>query len=59
MLNPGVFSFDWLAPSSQLTKQYKFRYLNKSDLKMLDLNTETDKLYYIKWKDLSYNDATW
>jgi len=28
-------------------------------MKSLDLNSEIDKLYYVKWKDLSYADATW
>lgn len=25
----------------------------------MDLNSETDRLYYVKWKDMSYGDATW
>jgi hypothetical protein len=25
----------------------------------LDLNVDVDKLYFVKWKDLSYGEATW
>lgn len=28
-------------------------------MKRLDLNNEVDKLYMIKWKNLSYSEATW
>jgi hypothetical protein len=28
-------------------------------MKRLDLNVEVDRLYMVKWKNLSYSEATW
>jgi hypothetical protein len=28
-------------------------------MKKLDLNVEVDRLYMVKWKNLSYSEATW
>jgi hypothetical protein len=33
--------------------------LDREDLKQLDLNVESDRLYLVKWRDLSYSEATW
>lgn len=56
------FSYAWLDQLDSDGRQYLgylYIYLTEQDFKNLDLNIEVDKLYYVKWKDLSYKDATW
>ena len=37
-----------------------FKYISQKDIdKKLSLETEIDRLYLVKWKNLSYTEATW
>jgi hypothetical protein len=58
LLNPGRFSFRWLEEDNYELK-YPFCFLVEADMRNLDLNVEIDKLYFVKWRDLSYAEATW
>ncbi|CAD8164733.1 unnamed protein product [Paramecium pentaurelia] len=50
--NPGEKSFDWLNDSPQ-----EIKILTKQEIE--NLSQEPDKLYFVKWKHLSYLEATW
>jgi hypothetical protein len=38
---------------------HSYEYIDRLDMKKLDLNVPVDKLYMVKWKNLSYSEATW
>ena len=38
---------------------HSYEYIDSIDMKKLDLNLEVDRLYMVKWKNLSYSEATW
>lgn len=57
--NPGPFSLEWLqdeGPSEMA--EYRLQFVAE-DEKKLQLQTEVDRLYLVKWKNLSYLEATW
>lgn len=59
--NPGPFDFTWLTgsqPQSSFNPD-NYTFLGVEELKELDLNKESDKLFMVKWKNLSYLEATW
>lgn len=53
LLNPGPKDWGWLGGIENMER------LEKEDCIQLDLNAEVDKLYLVKWRELSYADATW
>lgn len=59
LLNPGAFSYEWLTdpavPPFSPGQTPGLPHLTPADLRQLDLNAETDKLFLVKWKDLSYS----
>jgi len=64
--NPGVFNFEWLIDENakcDITEEetyHNWNYLIESPLiDSLDLGKEIDKLYLVKWKNLSYTQSTW
>ena len=59
--NPGEFAFNWLIDDKATVpvESEEHNYLNEDDLKELDFSSEVDKLYFVKWKNLSYTDSTW
>ena len=61
LLNPGDFSYEWVDDEGDGSKflEHSYDYINHNDMKKLDLNLEVDKLYMVKWKNLSYSEATW
>jgi SNF2 family DNA or RNA helicase len=61
MFNPGVLSFDWIADEKGYSEgtQEEYIYIGEPELAMLDINREVDKLYMVKWKNLSYLESTW
>lgn len=38
---------------------YNYEEIDFQDMKRLDLRVEVDRLYLVKWKNLSYSEATW
>lgn len=60
-LNPGVFGYSWLDEegTGQRFMEYSYEQIDLSDMRGLDLNVEVNRLYMIKWKNLSYSQATW
>lgn len=59
-LSPSSYSLDWLPPQLQeVGKEYQFKWLTWEDCRQLDLNNEVEKLFYVKWCDMSYGAATW
>lgn len=60
-LNPGEFSYSWLDDEGDGSKflSHSYEYIDRLDMKRLDLNVEVDRLYMVKWKNLSYSEATW
>lgn len=59
--NPQEFSFSWVIDDKatipvESEEQY---YITAEDLQEVGLAFEVDKLYFVKWKNLSYIDATW
>lgn len=60
-LNPGQYNFDWLQdeiPPKNFDGD-EYIYLDQEDIATLDLSTESDHLYLVKWKNLSYLESTW
>jgi len=61
LMNPGTLDFTWLTGTHPQmafeTETYSF--IGDHELKEIDLNKEVDKLYMVKWKNLSYLEATW
>jgi len=39
--------------------EHAFDHIDLSDMRGLDLNIEVNRLYMVKWKNLSYSEATW
>ena len=39
--------------------EYSYEHIDLNDMRGLDLNIEVNRLYMIKWKNLSYSEATW
>lgn len=56
-LNPGTFSFEWIDQENNGDKFFEHAYdqIDMADLKGLDLNIEVNRLYMVKWKNLSYS----
>jgi len=59
--NPGPYTFAWLIDDKATipVEEEEFVYLTEEERKEIDLFSETDKLYFVKWKNLSYLDSTW
>ena len=60
-LNPGKFSYHWLDDEDDTEKfmEHSYDHIDLSDMRGLDLNVEVNHLYMVKWKNLSYSEATW
>ena len=39
--------------------EYSYEQIDLSDMRALDINIEVNRLYMVKWKNLSYAEATW
>jgi hypothetical protein len=39
--------------------EHSYDHIDLSDMRSLDLNVEVNHLYMVKWKNLSYSEATW
>jgi hypothetical protein len=61
VLNPGPFSYGWLDEegSGERFMEHSYEQIDLSDMRALDLNVEVNRLYMVKWKNLSYSEATW
>ena len=61
VLNPGNFGYSWLDDegTGQKFMEYSYEQIDLSDMRNLDLNVDVNRLYMIKWKNLSYSQATW
>ncbi len=61
MLSPGAFNYGWIdeEESGQKFLEHSYDHIDLSDMRNLDLNIEVNRLYMIKWKNLSYSQATW
>ncbi len=62
MLHPGEFSYSWLddeGGKGQKILEHSYQFIDFGDMKRLDLNVEVDRVYMVKWKNLSYSQATW
>lgn len=61
VLNPGDFNYGWLDEDGDGSKfmSHSYEYIDRLDMKKLDLNVEVDRLYMVKWKNLSYSEATY
>jgi hypothetical protein len=61
-LNPGTFSYDWVVDENENGSKFmehSYDHIDLSDMRGLDLNLEVNRLYMVKWKNLSYSEATW
>ena len=59
--NPGEYNFKWLLDEKatiNIEDEERY-YFTDEEIKDLDLMKEVDKLYFVKWKNLSYTDSTW
>jgi hypothetical protein len=62
LLNSGDFSYDWLADTTEQAAAFmnhNYEEIDYQDMKKLDLNIESDRLYLVKWRNLSYSESTW
>jgi len=62
ILNPGTFSYEWLdeeGGNGDRFMEYAYEQIDLCDMRNLDINVEVNRLYMIKWKNLSYSEATW
>lgn len=59
--HPGDFSYDWLKdyPEALPIEEEALIYWTKEDLDNLRCEFSKNKVYLIKWKNLSYTEATW
>ena len=57
VLDPGKMSLSWL--ENGLEGPYTYRYIDATDQAQLDLNTEVDPYFFVKWCEMSYSEATW
>jgi hypothetical protein len=39
--------------------EHSYDHIDLSDMRRLDINLEVNHLYMVKWKNLSYSEATW
>lgn len=60
-LSPKEYSFAWLdqGGNGSQFQMYSYDLIDMTDMKALDLNVEVNRLYMVKWKNLSYTQATW
>lgn len=54
--NPGVYTLEWLQDNDEDLTNYEFLFVSSDSV---DLLAPTDTLYLIKWRNLSYKQATW
>jgi hypothetical protein len=61
MFDPKQFSYDWLSDENApvVVQDEPIVYFSEEEVQKIDLMKETDKLYLIKWKNLSYMSSTW
>lgn len=60
MFNPGEFSYAWLKESDDVdVENEEFVYFEDEEVSAVDLMSEIDRLYLVKWTNLSYLDSTW
>lgn len=60
LINPGELSFLWVKDEKSSTIGIEaYEFIGDQELKEIDINKEVDKLYMVKWKNLSYLEATW
>ena len=59
--NPGEYSFKWLIDEKATigVEEEERYYYTEEEIAELNLMNEVDKLYFVKWKNLSYVDSTW
>ena len=59
--NPGPLDFTWLTGTNphMVFETENYTFIGEHELKEIDINKEADKLYMVKWKNLSYLEATW
>jgi hypothetical protein len=56
--NPGAYTLEWLQDEDEDLSKYEFMFVQPDDAQ-LDITVTPDTLYLIKWKNLSYKQATW
>lgn len=60
MFNPGELSFNWLKESDDIdVATEELIYFEDHEAEKVDLMGEIDRLYLVKWCNLSYVDITW
>ena len=59
--NPGPYHFEWLRDEKAeiSVEEEPLGYLTEEELNEIDLTKEVDRLFLVKWKNLSYLDSTW
>jgi len=59
--HPGEYSLDWLKDYSDSPniETEELVYWSEADLNSIKCEFSSDKVFLIKWKNLSYVDATW
>ena len=58
-LTSNVDASEFTAQEEEEDYNINEHHLTSEELSEIDLNTETDKLFLVKWKNLSYTEATW
>ena len=60
-LYPRDDTFDWLKDEKYDIdiEEEEFVYFTPVEIEKVDLQSDSDKIYLIKWKNLSYLEATW
>lgn len=61
LFNPGQFSYDWLLDKDAACKieEEIFVYLEEGSIHKISYTADIDRLYFVKWKGLSYTECSW
>jgi len=58
--HPGEFTYDWLKHINPISDPCNYlEHLMDDEVAEIDLHSEADRVFMIKWRNLSYSDATW
>eukprot|EP00357_Protocruzia_adherens_P015827 CAMPEP_0115012704 /NCGR_PEP_ID=MMETSP0216-20121206/24912_1 /TAXON_ID=223996 /ORGANISM="Protocruzia adherens, Strain Boccale" /LENGTH=2334 /DNA_ID=CAMNT_0002381845 /DNA_START=106 /DNA_END=7109 /DNA_ORIENTATION=+ len=57
--SPGQFNLDWILDQGEKKTFEEYTYLTEEDIETVTPDNPPSKLYLIRWKTLSYAEATW
>ena len=58
--HPGEFSYNWLKDSEAGDlESEEFKYFEEEEMEAVNLTADIDKVYLVKWTNLSYLDTSW